>query len=300
MHLALIVVQLWFATLGVAMKIALVSMAPTAIVTARLLVAAIVFAVVWAAGGGERVAGRDLARIAAYAFFGLIANQLLFVTGLARTTATNAVVLGASIPVFTVGVAVVLRREQATPLKLLGLAVALAGALALAGVGRFRGGDPRAMVGNGLVLLNSLSYSIYLVLSRDVLGRYRTLTVVALTFAVGAIGVLPFGVRGFLAVAPTMPRAAWGALGYIVAFPTVGTYLLTAVALRRVPSSLVAVYIYLQPIVGALVAWRVLGERPGWDTLAAAAGIFLGIAAVGYDARVRARPPGLIGSRDVP
>ncbi|RDJ94220.1 hypothetical protein B4Q13_16160, partial [Lacticaseibacillus rhamnosus] len=48
-------------------------------------------------------------------------RPLLFIEGLKRTTATNAVVLGASIPVFTVAVALLLGRERATLTKLLGL-----------------------------------------------------------------------------------------------------------------------------------------------------------------------------------
>jgi len=284
-HLALIAVQLMFASLGVAMKVALRGLSPTAIISARLMLAAIAFALVWAARGGERVAARDLARLAVYAFFGLVANQLLFVLGIARTTATNAVVVGASIPVFTVGVAVFLRAERATPLKLGGLAVALAGATSLAGFGRLRGGAHFA--GDALVLANSLSYSIYLVISRDLLARYRTLTVVTITFAFAAIAVLPIGGPSFVAAAPTLSRETWLALGWIVLFPTVGAYILTALALARVPASLVAIYIYLQPIVGALLAWRMLGERPGWDTAVGACGIFLGIAAITVEARRR-------------
>jgi drug/metabolite transporter (DMT)-like permease len=283
-HVALICVQVMFASLSVVAKLALRELPPTGLVAIRMTLAAAVFLVVWAAQGRERVAPADLARIALYAFFGLVANQLLFIEGLARTTATNAVVMGASIPVFTVGVALALGRERATPWKLVGLVVALGGALGLTGAG-FQAGGERMLAGNALVLANSLSYAIYLVLTRDILRRYRTMTVVAFTFLFGALGVVPVGAAAFLHVAPAISLRAWLAVGYIVLFPTVGTYFLNAWALGRAPSSLVASYIYLQPLVGALLAAAILGEAPGAATAIAAAAIFAGIALVIADGR---------------
>src|SRR5437899_2658811 len=137
-----------FASLGVVAKEALRELHPFALIAFRTPAAALIFLAAWLAGWRERVAARDLASIAVYALTGVVLNQLLFIAGLQRTTATNAVVIGATIPVFTVGVAVFLRREAATPAKLLGLAVAFAGALAIVGLDRF---DRQRLAGNLLV-----------------------------------------------------------------------------------------------------------------------------------------------------
>ena len=85
--------------------------------------------------------------------------------------------------------------------------------------------------------------------------------------------------------APHLSAGTWARAVYIVLFPTVGTYFLNAFALKRAPSSLVAIYIYLQPVVGALLAaWR-LGERPSVATYFGggliACGIWLVSAAAG-------------------
>jgi drug/metabolite transporter (DMT)-like permease len=273
-HAALVAVQLMFASLGVVAKEALRQMAPFALIAFRTPAAATVFLIAWLIGWREKVAPRDLLSIALYALTGVVLNQLLFIAGLARTTATNAVVIGATIPVFTVGVAVFLRKEQATLAKLIGLAVAFGGALVIVGVDRF---DATRILGNLLVVANSLSFSIYLVISRRLLEKYRTMTVVTWTFVFGAIGVFAFGARDLIAEAPSLSTGTWLRAVYIVLFPTVGTYFLNAFALRRVPSSLVAVYIYLQPVVGALLAaWR-LGERPSTATYVGGVLIAVGI-----------------------
>jgi drug/metabolite transporter (DMT)-like permease len=235
----------------------------------------------------ERVAWRDLPELAAYALFGVILNQLLFIRGLQLSNATNAVVLTSTIPVFTVGVALVLKREVATVAKLFGLGVACVGALVIVGAGRFEGGSAR-LIGNALIVINSLSFSIYLVISRRLLARYSSMTVVAWTFFFGALGVWPFGGAQLYATAPHLDARAWAAIAYIILFPTIGTYAGNMFALARAPSSVVAIYIYVQPVVGATLAAIVRGERPTLWTLSGGALIALGISLVNREAK-RAR-----------
>jgi drug/metabolite transporter (DMT)-like permease len=282
-HAALIAVQVMFASLSTVGKLVLRELSPAALITARVLLATTVLLVgrliLDARNGRERVAPRDLLELAVHAFFGVTANMLIFIEGLQRTTATNAVVIGTTIPVFTVAVAVILRREAATPLKVLGLVVAFGGAMVIVGWQRF---DTRTgqLLGNLLIVANSLSFSIYLVISRRLLARYRPLTVVTWTFVFGTLGILPFGARQLVAEVPSLSAGAWLAIGYIALFPTVGTYFLNVFALKRAPASLVAIYIYLQPVVGALLAAAKLHERPSPATFAGAALIAGGTALV--------------------
>ena len=299
-HLALLAVQIFFASFSPVGKIVLREVPPVGLAAIRVTLAALVFAAAWLwvtlVTGAERVAWRDLLRLALYAFFGIIANQLLFLAGLSRTSATSAVVLGSSIPVFTVAVAVVMGRERATRWKLAGLGIALGGALLLTGHAALAGSGHTALAGNLLILTNCLSYSIYLVISRDILARIRPLTAMTMVFVFGAIGIdlflfaggalglLDVSVPSLLDAAPHYSANTWRALAYIVVFPTVGAYLLNAVALRAVPASLVATYIYVQPVVGAALAAVLLGERPGLSTLLAATLIFAGVGLVNWDA----------------
>ena len=71
-------------------------------------------------------------------------------------------------------------------------------------------------------------------------------------------------------------------------FPTVSSYLLNAFALRAVPATLVAIYVYVQPVAGTLLAWLWLNERLAPATALAALLIFAGIWLVSRDAH-RAR-----------
>jgi len=274
-HLALISVQVMFATWGVIGKLLMRELAPFAVIAFRVPAAAALLLLVRRVRPWRRVARADLAELALYSVFGISANQLLFAAGLDRTTATNAAVLSATIPVFAVGVALLLGRERMTAVKLLGVALALGGALAVAGGGFSLSG--RHAVGDLLIVCNSLCYATYLVISGRLFARYDALTALTWVMLFGAVTVLPFGAGDLIAAAPTLPAEAWVELGYVVLIPTVGAYLLNAYALARAPASLVAVYVYAQPIAGALLAAAVLGERPGGATALGAVAVGTGI-----------------------
>ena len=69
----------------------------------------------------------------------------------------------------------------------------------------------------------------------------------------------------------------WALLGYIVLFPTAGAYWLQYWALARTDSSVVAFFIYLQPVIATSLAVAFLGERPGAQALLGALLIFAAV-----------------------
>ena len=73
----------------------------------------------------------------------------------------------------------------------------------------------------------------------------------------------------------------WGWVGYIVVGPTIFTYLLNIWALKRASSNMVAIFIYLQPLLTAAVAPLLLrGESLTARAATAACAIFAGLATV--------------------
>ena len=75
----------------------------------------------------------------------------------------------------------------------------------------------------------------------------------------------------------TVSATTWGLMAYIILFPTAGAYWLQYRALRRVDSSVVALFIYLQPIIATLLSVLLLGDRPHPIVLGGGALIFLGV-----------------------
>lgn len=276
-HLALLAVQVLFASFSIAAKGVLTELEPFALASARAAAAAALLALLALARRRWRMPAREIPGLAGLAVLGIAANQLLFIAGLARTTATMALVLGTTIPVFTAALAIVLGREAPAPRRLVGIAIGLGGAVvAILWNGGGDGGE-RSLVGDLLIVVNSVCYAAYLVLSRGVLARHDSLLVTTWVLVLGAVLVVPVGAADAVAAAPRLSAEVWAGLAWIVVGATVGAYALNAWALARAEASVVAIYIYVQPVLGAALAAIFLGERPGPGTIAGGAAIAVGI-----------------------
>jgi drug/metabolite transporter (DMT)-like permease len=288
-HVALAGAQAGFALFPIFGKLALVSIPPFALAAIRVVTAAVMLEVVRRLSPEERIVPSDRTRIFLLAFLGVSFNQVLFIFGLSLTTATNTSILISTIPVFTLAAAVLLGREATTPRVIGGMMLAGAGALVLLNAERFEWGS-RYFRGDLLILANSLSYSLYLVLSRPILARYRPLAFTSAIFRWGAPPIVLASIPALLRFSPAhVSPTAWWSLAAVIVFCTVIPYFLNSWALARTDASRVAAYVFLQPVIATALAVAVLGERPGWRTAIAAALIFGGLAVTVRPARVPAR-----------
>lgn len=280
---ALVLVQLFFGTLPIAVKVALRELTPPALALLRVSGASLLFVVLQRVFVRERIRGRrDYLALASYAVFGVIANQLLYITALSLTTATAAQMMVAAGPALTLLAAIVLGKETATRLKWTGIAVAASGAVYLVSA---RGAGMGSAPGNLLALLNVASYSVYLVISRGLLRRYDALTVITWVFVFGTIGIIPWGIAPLLREIGHARPATWAAMAFIIVFPSVGAYWLNVYALKRVESSVVSVFVYLQPVITALIAVPTLHEHVSARLVPAALLIFSGVAVTLWEGR---------------
>ncbi len=276
-HLALASAQAGFALFPMLGKLALTSLPPLVLAGLRVASAAVVLELIRRAAGQSLPARADRGIFFLLALLGVSINQVFFILGLSLTTAINTAVLTATIPVFTLAVALLLRHERLRLRPLLGLVFALAGALVLLNVQRF---DWRSdfVKGDLLLLANCLSYSFYLVLGRPVMTRYRPPTAIATVFLYGALPILLVAAPSLARFAPsTVTPLAWWSLAAIVSASTILPYLLNSWALARTHASRVAFYVFLQPLIGAVLAIVVLNETLTVRTAVAAALIFAGL-----------------------
>lgn len=268
-HAALLLVQFAFASQAVEAKVAMLPRSqggeeifPEALAMIRMLGGALFFQAIVRARGTQRVAitRRDHLRLVGLSVIGVALNQTLFLLGLRWTSPFSTSLLGATIPVFAAGLAVLFGKETLRLRTVIGLAVAVAGVVSLIGIGSI---DRGAI----LVALNSLSYAAYVVLSRDVVVRVGALRAVAWIFTYAALLFAPFGMPAMLAQLPVLTGRGWVFVLYILAVPTIVAYLLNAWALGRSSATMVTVYIYLQPLIAAVLAWAQLGygiSRRAW------------------------------------
>lgn len=264
-HVALVAVQFCFGLFPVFAKFALAGLTPQAIATWRIGVGSAVFLGLAFALSGRRALPRagDLALLSVCALLGVVGNQVLALEGFARSTAVNAGLIMTLIPIFTFAMAALFRQERFHPRRALGIPLGVIGAAILT----LQGGETpelsrQYMVGNLLMATNCMCYAGYLVLSRRLLARYSPLTMIAwvYTLSLWAVPLLGHDER-LVPAAEADQRSVWIGLALVLTFPTVMAYLLNTFALSRVPASVTAIYIYLQPLIAGIGGILVLDER---------------------------------------
>ena len=248
---------------------------PEALAMIRMLGGALFFQALLRARPSRRapISRADHLRLAGLSIIGIALNQTLFLLGLRWTTPFSTSLLGATIPVFAAGLAVIFGKERLSWRTVVGLTLAMGGVISLIGVGSL---DRGAI----LVALNSLSYAAYVVLSRDVVLRVTPLRAVAWIFTYAAIMFAPFGLRPMLAQLPALTPRGLTFVAYILVVPTIIAYALNAWALARSSATMVTIYIYLQPLIAAVLAWVQLGTGITSRAWLAAALILTGLGVV--------------------
>lgn len=278
--LALAFVQVCFGIFPVFGKIAMREVPPLVLASFRAVLGAAVLTLAARLSTEEepRLTAADRRKLIVLSLLGVAANQTLFISGLSITTATNATLLVATIPVFTLLFGTLSRKEPASPARLLGVPVALSGVVLLLDLGRldFRGAT---FAGDLMIAANSASYALYLLAAREILARRSALSVIASVFRWGAIPVLLLALPDLLRFHPSqVSRDAWLSVAAVVVFSTVLAYTLNAWGLARTDAATAAVFVYLQPLIAGTLAFFLLGETPSSRTFAAAGLIFAGVA----------------------
>ena len=288
-HRALIAVQLIFGTWPIVGKVALRGMSSSGLVAFRVVGAAMVFVLLRGKLGELRkLPVKDLALLTLCSMLGITINQLLFVKGLSLTTVINSVLLGTTIPVFTLIVSIALGYDRISLRRVMGILLAAGGVLYLVDPWRAEF-SPQTTMGNLLIVICAFSYAAYIAISKNLFKRYGALNVITWMFAIGSLVTAPIG--GYALSNDSLSTAGvwvWLAVVYIILVPTVAAYYLNAWALTRVTPSTVATYIYLQPLIAFGLAPLLLGEKLSSRTLIACVLIFVGVGIVIRRGRSRA------------
>lgn len=276
--LALLAVQAFFGSLPVFGKVVLKTIPAFSLVGFRVGLTALALFLVLRFKQGLALKERgDYLKFFLLSFFAVTLNQLLFIKGLSLTKASNTSLLAVTIPLFTLAIGAAIGAEKMRKRKIFGIILAAAGVILLI--------DPRnasfsseTTLGDFLIILNSFCYGVYIAFSKEIITRNGALKSVAWVFIFGSIFCVPLGAYSLAQIdlATVEPRV-WLMILYISIVATLLPYLFNAWALARVNPSTVAVFVYLQPLIGFCLAVFLLGEHVNFVVIIAGALILSGV-----------------------
>ncbi len=194
---------------------------------------------------------KDWARIAACALFGVCLNQLCFFKGLNLTAPISSSVIMTTVPILVLVLSFLILKNPMTPIKMLGVFIGLIGSLIII-FSDYKGGVPTAenpTLGNLLILINATSYSLYLILAKPLLAKFKPIRILKWLFTFGFLMILPFGFQELREVQwASFPNSIVSDVLFVLIAVSCLTYLFNLSALRKVNPSTVSVFIYSQPI----------------------------------------------------
>jgi drug/metabolite transporter (DMT)-like permease len=261
-YVALVVSTVAFGGTFVATKVALRGFEPLLIALLRFTVAGTILWLVWRLRGErEAVSRRELPRLALLGFVSLTVYFTFENLGIARTSASAAAILIATIPIFVLVLNALTVREHTAVSQWLGVALSFSGVAALVSLGA-RGAGGATLSGDLLVLTASLSGAIYTVMARRLLVTRSALFVTTFQNLFGALFMAPLAAVEAAVVGVKKPTtAAAGAMLYLALLGSIVAYLLLNYGLRFVPAGRASAFTNLVPVIAVGVAFVVLGER---------------------------------------
>jgi drug/metabolite transporter (DMT)-like permease len=281
----------------IATKIIAQTLTPSTIIVIRFGIGlALLLIVVAIQSRGKIVRPRNLLLLALLGFLSVPFHQWLQVTGLKTAQATVGSWIIATIPIFVAFFGWMILAEPMGKSRVLGVALAACGALAVVGKG-----DPieiflghEGTIGDVYFLLSAINWAVFTVLSRRVLradnemakdgaspkpeGAQHPLSSMTVVMGFGwLISLLWFIVEGdFSGLAKISGDTLWALLFLGVACSGLA-YILWYQALSQVEATQAGMFLYLEPIVTALLAWPILGERMSLGALTGGMAILVGV-----------------------
>ena len=277
-YIALVAAQVFFGSLPVIGKVVLKTTPAVALVGFRVALTALILAIIQSYRGRFWLQHPgDYAKLALLSLFGITFNQFLFIIGLSLTKASNVSLLAVTIPIFALTVGSIAGFAKLKGVKIIGIILAAFGVVLII--------DPRnaafsseSTLGDLLIILNSLSYGIYVATSKAVIMRNGVFRSMMWVFLFASLICVPLGGYSLAQVGPSsIDISIWLLMVYIAVIATAAPYLFNAYALSHVDPSTVAVFVYLQPLIGFLMAVYFLGEKVDYVFGIAAGLIFAGV-----------------------
>ncbi len=238
----------------------------------------------------EKVDRKDYIKIFAASFLGYFMTQITFLIAIPDVTPMDCSIISAMSPIYTMFIAAIVLKEPVTLKKAGGVAVSLFGIIFLImnSVSSSGGITESKMSGIFLMILNSLSFSLYLGIFKPLISKYSVVTFMKWIFLFSFLMSVPMSGKEIITLSWTsIPSAQLWELGYLIVFATFISYFLIPVGQKMIRPTLVSMYSYIQPIIAIVISIVIGMDVLTWQKILAACMVFGGVIIVSYSRSAR-------------
>ena len=203
----------------------------------------------------EKIEKKDWKSLVLAAILGASINMLSFFKGLELSTPINSSILVTITPIIVVIFSGIFLKERIHITKVMGIAMGLVGAIGLVIYGKeIRVDAPNIPLGNTLFIVNATAYGLYLIVIKKIMEKYQPITVLKWVFTIAFIVNIPITYTSFSQINWEMPPSIMASVIFVILGTTYMTYLFNGFALTKLKASTVSAFVYVQPLIGIIVA----------------------------------------------
>ena len=193
-------------------------------------------------------------------------------------------ILTALSPIYTMGIAAIALKEPITFKKVGGVVLSFVGIIYLIMSKTSLGGtEETTTFGIIMLILNSLSFSMYLGIFKPLIGKYSVVTFMKWIFLFAFAVSFPFSAGELITLQwSSIPTIQLAELSYLIICATFITYFLIPVGQKRIRPTLVSMYSYVQPIIAITVSICIGMDTLTWQKSLATIMVFSGVIIVSY------------------
>ena len=212
---------------------------------------------------------------------------VIFNASLRLTEASRGALMLATMPLWSVLLARVAKRERLSTRQISGVLLTIAGVgVVLAERGLSFAATSLSLVGDALMLVTAVCGAVYGVLAKRMLTRYKAMTVTAYTMMFGTLLLVPAAFfEDFSSVMARMRPDTVMLVLFLGIFGGAIGYFLWTFALTRLSPTQVAVYANLNPMVATLLGATLLAEKLTGMFMAGFAAVLAGVLLVNLRGR---------------
>ena len=254
---------------------------PMAMVSASLVATALFSLVPLLWQKAEKVERADIRKLIGAALLIGVLRKVFIMYGLSMTSPIDGSIIDTIVPLLVLALSVLLGMDRFTRLKITGLVLGMAGAVAVVLAGASSSLAHSHLWGNMMIFLCACVTSVYMVWFKRLIAKYRITTVLRWLYCAAAVMALPFGIgpivhADFAAIA----RHALFPTLFVLTVPTYVPNLMLNYALKTVQPTVSSIYTYLQPVLAIAISVGMGLDKLHADTVIFALVIFVGVGLV--------------------
>lgn len=256
---------------------------PIAMVSASLIATALFSLVPLLWEKVEKVAKSDILKLIGAALLIGVIRKVFIMYGLSKTSPIDGSIIDTIVPLLVLILSVAIGIDHFTKLKVAGLVLGMAGAVAVVLTGVSAAHAHSHLWGNIMILLCACATSLYMVWFKHLISKYRITTLLRWLYCIAALIMLPFGLKAIIhtdyALIGSSSKILFPTL-FVLVMPTYLPNLLLNYALKSVQPTVTSIYTYLQPVIAITVSVLMGLDRLHADTVLFALVIFVGVGLV--------------------